>query len=103
MIAGGVEVAEGVVRYPTIAPVLILVGIYMVKNVRKIDWQDFTEAIPAFMTIIIIPFAFSITEGIAFGFILYSVLKLFRGKFKEIPFLIWFFAIIFILRYIFLS
>jgi len=102
MIAGGVEVAEGVVRYPTIAPVLILVGIYMVKNIRKIDWQDFTEAIPAFMTIIIIPFAFRITEGIAFGFILYSVLKLFTGRFKEVPLLIWLFAIIFILRYIFL-
>lgn len=102
MIAGGVEVAEGVVRYPTIAPVLILVGIYMVRNISKIDWKDFTESIPAFMTIIIIPFAFRITEGIAFGFILYSVLKLFTGKVKEVPFLIWLFAIIFILRYIFL-
>jgi len=103
MIAGGVEVSEGIVRYPTIAPVLILVGIYMVKNISKIDWKDFTESIPAFMTIIIIPFAFRITEGIAFGFILYSILKLFTGRFKEVPFLIWFFAMIFILRYIFLD
>ncbi len=70
MIAGGIEVAEGSVRYPTIAPVLILVGIFMIKNIGKIPWDDYSESIPAFMTIIIIPFAFRITEGIAFGFIL---------------------------------
>jgi AGZA family xanthine/uracil permease-like MFS transporter len=101
-IAGGVEVSEGIVRYPTIAPVLILVGIYMFKNIKKINWQDFSESVPAFMTIIIIPFAFRITEGIAFGFIFYTVLKLFTGRFKEVPFLIWIFAFIFVLRYIFL-
>ncbi len=102
MIAGGIEVAEGSVRYPTIAPVLILVGIFMIKNIGKIPWDDYSESIPAFMTIIIIPFAFRITEGIAFGFILYTLLKLIKGKIKEVPFLIWVFAIIFILRYIFL-
>lgn len=102
MIAGGVEVAEGVVRYPTVAPVLILVGIFMIKNINKIQWDDFTESIPAFMTIIIIPFAFRITEGIAFGFIMYTFLKLVTGKINQVPALIWIFAIIFVARYIFL-
>jgi len=102
MIAGGVEVAEGVIRYPTIAPVLILVGIFMIKNITKIQWDDYSESIPAFMTIIIIPFAFRITEGIAFGFILYTILKLFSGKAREVPVLIWVLSAIFVLRYIFL-
>lgn len=103
MIGGGIEVENGIRHYPTIAPVLILVGIYMIKSVRKIAWNDFSESIPAFFTIIFIPFSFRITEGIAFGFISYTVLKLFSGKGKEIPVLMWVFALIFLLRYVFIG
>jgi AGZA family xanthine/uracil permease-like MFS transporter len=75
----------------------------MIKSVRLIPWDDLSESIPAFITIIIIPFSFRITEGIAFGFISYVILKLFAGKWKEIPVLMWIFAVIFLLRYIFIG
>ena len=70
---------------------------------KRIDWDNFAEAIPAFMTIMIMPMTFSITEGISFGFISYTLLKAVTGRFKEVPPLIWGFALLFILRYIFLS
>lgn len=103
MIGGGVEISEGVRHYPAIAPILVLVGTYMIKGVRKIPWDDLSESIPAFITIIFIPFSFRITEGIAFGFISYTLLKLFAGKGKEVPLLMWIFAVIFLLRYIFIG
>jgi len=103
MIGGGIEVSEGIHYYPAIAPVLILVGIYMIKGVRKIAWNDLSESIPAFITIIFIPFSLRITEGIAFGFISYALLKLFAGKRKQVPVLMWIFALIFLLRYIFIK
>jgi AGZA family xanthine/uracil permease-like MFS transporter len=75
----------------------------MIKSVRLIPWDDLSESIPAFITIIIIPFSFRITEGIAFGFISYVLLKLFSVKGKEVPLLMLIFAVIFILRYIFIG
>jgi AGZA family xanthine/uracil permease-like MFS transporter len=101
MIGGGIDGGEGVTYYPTIAPILILVGVYMIKGVRKIPWEDLSESVPAFITIIFIPFSFRITEGIALGFITYVLLKVAGGKSKEIPFLLWLFALIFVLRYAF--
>jgi AGZA family xanthine/uracil permease-like MFS transporter len=103
MIGGGIEVGDGLFRYPAIAPILILVGTYMIRGVQKIPWDDLSESIPAFITIIIIPFSFRITEGIAFGFISYTLLKLFSGKRKEVPVLMWIIALIFMLRYIFIG
>ncbi len=102
MIGGGIEISEGVRLYPIIAPALIVVGCYMMKSVRFIAWDDFSEAIPAFLTIIMMPLTFSITEGIAFGFIAFTVLKAVQGKLKEVPLLISIFAVLFILRYAFL-
>jgi AGZA family xanthine/uracil permease-like MFS transporter len=101
MIGGGVEDGTGTIYYPTIAPVLILVGLYMIKGIRKIPWEDLSEGVPAFVTIIFIPFSFRITEGIALGFITYVLLKTAGGKSKEIPALLWIFALIFLLRYVF--
>jgi AGZA family xanthine/uracil permease-like MFS transporter len=103
MIGGGIEISDGIRHYPTIAPILVLVGTYMIKGVKKIPWDDLSESIPAFITIIFIPFSFRITEGIAFGFISYSLLKLFSGKGKEVPVIMWIFAVIFLLRYIFIG
>ena len=103
MIAGGINPGQGLVLYPVVAPALIIVGCYMLRQVKRIDWDNFAEAIPAFMTIMIMPMTFSITEGISFGFISYTLLKAVTGRFKEVPPLIWGFALLFILRYIFLS
>lgn len=102
MVGGGIEISDGVRLYPIIAPALIVVGCYMMKSVRFIAWDDFSEAIPAFLTIIMMPLTFSITEGIAFGFIAFTVLKAVQGKLKEVPLLISVFAVLFILRYAFL-
>ena len=101
MIAGEVKMESGLILHPCIAPVLILVGIYMMKSVRHIPWEDFSESIPAFLTFVFIPFSFRITEGIAIGFISYVILKTVKGEVKKIPLLMWIFAGIFLLRYLF--
>jgi len=75
----------------------------MFKNIANVEWDDFTESLPAFLTLIMMPLAFSITEGISIGVISYSVLKLFTGKRKEVHWLIYLVAILFIARYIWLT
>ena len=103
MIGGGYKVDGGVYLYPVIAPALIIVGCMMMSCVKKIDWDDYTEAIPAFLTVTVMPFCgFSITEGISFGFISYLLLKSVSGRSKEVDPLISIFAVLFILRYIFI-
>ena len=99
MIAGSIEYNGAILR-PVIAPPLIIVGFLMMKSIVHIKWSDFTEAIPAYLTIIIMPLTFSITEGIAFGFISYSILKLVTGKGREVHWMIYLFAVLFIIRYI---
>jgi len=103
MVASSYEISPGVYLYPIIAPALVIVGSLMMVNVKKISWEDISEAIPAFLTIIIMALSFSITEGIAFGFISYTILKLVKGKAKDTHWLIYLFAGLFILRYIFLK
>lgn len=66
------------------APALILVGVFMMKPVARIAWTDFEEAIPAYLALVLIPLTFSITQGIVWGFIAYTVLKLARGKWRQI-------------------
>jgi len=99
MVGGGYQIAQGQILYPVTAPALIIVGSLMLQNVTKIKWDDLTEAIPAFLTLIIMPFTFSITEGIAFGFISYAFLKLVTGRRKEVHWIIYLFALLFVLRY----
>lgn len=101
MIGGGYAIENGVL-YPVTAPALIIVGTLMMSSVSRIKWSDFTEAIPAFLTIVIMPYAYSITEGIAVGFIFYTLLKAITGKFRDIHPILLIFTILFILRYIFL-
>jgi len=84
VIGGGVEIAEGVIKYPVTSPALIVVGFLMMTVMSKIDFKDYEIGIPAFLTIIIMPFTYSISYGIGFGFISYTLIKLFRGKFKEL-------------------
>jgi len=89
--------------HPVIAPALIVVGYMMMRSVVHINWEEITEAIPAFLTIIIMPFTFSITEGISFGFISYSLLKTIKGQARQVHWVIHLFALLFVLRYVFLS
>ncbi|MWN32823.1 MULTISPECIES: NCS2 family permease [unclassified Gilliamella] len=82
---------------------LIFVGILMVSSLVKVNWSDLTEATPAFITAIMMPFAFAITEGVALGFISYVVLKTFTGKFKDLNLCVIIFALLFALKFIFID
>lgn len=99
MVGGGIE-TEGLRLYPVIAPALVVVGCLLIGSVRRIDWKDYSEAFPAFLTIILMPLTFSITEGIAFGFISYTLLKTVQGKFREVPYLVSVASGLFVLRYV---
>ena len=103
MIGGGYAAGGGMVLYPVVAPALILVGTMMMGGIRHIDWDDPLEAIPAFLTIVIIPLAVSITDGIAFGFIAYTALRLGTGRVRGTHWLVYLFAALFLLRYVWLS
>jgi len=84
------------------APALIMVGFLMIGSLMKIDFTDMTEAIPAFICMIAMPFLYSISEGISLGIISYVVLNLFTGKAKEkkISVVMYVLSILFILKYI---
>jgi AGZA family xanthine/uracil permease-like MFS transporter len=85
------------------APALIIVGVLMMGSIKKISFEDFTEAMPAFLTIIAMPFTFSIANGIAAGLVAYPIVKIASGKAKEIHPIVYVLAILFILRFITLS
>jgi AGZA family xanthine/uracil permease-like MFS transporter len=97
MIGGGVKVGS-VMRYPTLAPALIVVGSMMLKVVREFNWDDPTEYLPAFLILVGIPLTFSIADGIAFGLIAYSVAKVATGRWRECPTLTYIFAALFVVQ-----
>jgi AGZA family xanthine/uracil permease-like MFS transporter len=99
MIGGGVSTGTGAMLYPIVAPALVLVGVVMMEGVRHIRWDDLTEAIPAFLAIITMPLSVSVTDGIAFGFIAYALLKLATGRARELDWLGYVFALLFLIRY----
>ena len=99
MIGGEVSYGGTTLR-PIIAPALILVGYMMMRCVKFVDWDDLSEAIPAFLCIVIMPLTLSITEGISFGFISYALLKIVSGKGRKVHGLIYLFAGLFVARYI---
>jgi AGZA family xanthine/uracil permease-like MFS transporter len=87
--------------YPPItAPALVLVGAMMVRNVTKIEWHDYTEGVPAFLTMIGIPFFYSIADGIALGLITYPVIKSFGGR-GEVRWGTWLLAVVLLLYFVF--
>ena len=100
IVGGGFPVAEGTVLYPIIGPALIAVGSIMLKDLININWDDFTESTPAALTVFMMPLSFSITDGIAVGFISISFLKIVTGRSKEVHPLVHYFAVFFIARYI---
>jgi adenine/guanine/hypoxanthine permease len=84
---------------PATAPALILVGLFMLEPIKEIDLVDFTEAIPAFITLIMMPLTYSIADGIAFGMISYVIIKLTTGKAKEIHIATYIISALFILKF----
>lgn len=84
------------------APALIIVGLFMMGSIKDIEFDDPTDGVPAFLTIIMMPLAYSIAEGIVFGMISYVVLKAITGKFKDISLTMWVLALLFIVRIIFM-
>ncbi|MBQ1554323.1 MAG: NCS2 family permease [Clostridia bacterium] len=90
----------GLVPSAATAPILIVVGVMMCGSLKDIDWSDIEVAIPCFLTVAGMPFFYSITDGLAFGFIAYFVVKLAKGKFKEIHPLMYVIVILFVIKYI---
>jgi adenine/guanine/hypoxanthine permease len=99
---GGGYTSGSATLYPVIAPPLILVGTMMIGGLREVEWTDPTEGIPAFLTILIMPLAVSITEGVAFGVLSYVILKLATSRGREVDPLLFAVAILLLLRYVFL-
>ena len=85
------------------APALILVGALMCGSVAAVKWDDYTESVPAFLTLIATPLTFSIATGLSLGLLSFTFLKLLTGRRREISVLIWVLSILFLLRYAFLS
>lgn len=82
------------------APTLIIVGLFMIENVVNIDFSDYTEGLPAFITIIMMPFAYSIADGLVFGFLSYVFIKLLTGKSKDISKVMYILSVLFIIKLI---
>lgn len=98
-IAGEGVPVDGATLYPIVAPALIMVGSFMVRATAQIDWRDAPGALASFLTLVTMPLTFSITEGIAFGFITYALLMLAAGRSREVHPLVYIFAGLFVVRY----
>lgn len=85
------------------APALIIVGALMMESVRHIDFGDFTESLPAFLTIVMMPFTYSIANGVSAGLVVYPLLKLISGRGREVHWIVYLLAVLVVLRFIFLS
>jgi adenine/guanine/hypoxanthine permease len=94
--------AGAVPAYAT-APALLYVSCLMLRELADIDWDDTTESVPAVITALMMPFTYSIANGVAFGFITYAGLKLFTGRAKQVPVIIWIIAAIFLFKFIYLG
>lgn len=102
VVGGRFDAGNGVTLYPTLAPALILVGVFMMASVGKIDWASPHVAIPSFLTAIMMPLTTSITEGIAFGFIATSVLYVASGRGRELYWPVHVISLFFVARYLWL-
>jgi AGZA family xanthine/uracil permease-like MFS transporter len=94
---GGVD-AGGVTLHPVTAAALMTIGYLMIGNVTSIRWDDLGEAIPAFLTIVTMPLSFSIADGLAIGFISYALLQVLSGRGRQVSWLAYLFALLFVLR-----
>jgi AGZA family xanthine/uracil permease-like MFS transporter len=98
MIGGGVEI-DGLRYYPITAPVIILVGSFMMRAAQGVDWRDPSEALPAFLTMILMPFTFNIAHGVAAGIVSWVVVKAGAGRSREVSWLMWVLALAMLLAY----
>ena len=94
--------ASAIPGYAT-APALIVVGALMTESIGRVKWTEFTDAIPAFVTLLATPLTFSIATGLSLGLISYTVVKVAAGKFREVSPVIWILTVLFILRYVYLA
>jgi AGZA family xanthine/uracil permease-like MFS transporter len=85
------------------APALILVGALMTQSIAHVNWSDFTDAFPAFVTLLATPLTFSIATGLSLGLISYTVVKVAAGKYREVSPLLWILTTLFVLRYVYLA
>ncbi|MBP2644908.1 MAG: adeQ 1 [Firmicutes bacterium] len=85
------------------APALIIVGALMMESVRNIDFGDFTEALPAFLTMALMPFTYSIANGVSAGLVFYPLLKLVSGRGRDVHWIVYVLAVLVVARYIFLA
>jgi AGZA family xanthine/uracil permease-like MFS transporter len=85
------------------APALILVGALMTQSIARVGWSDFTEAFPAFLTMLAMPLTFSIATGLSLGVIAYTIVKVAAGKYRDVSILLWILTILFVLRYVYLA
>ncbi|MEB3752904.1 NCS2 family permease [Acinetobacter sp. MD2(2019)] len=90
--------AQSVPSFAT-APALIFIGVLMIQGIVNIEWEDITEAVPAFLTIVFMPFAYSIADGIAMGFLSYALIKLFTGQAKSVPYMVWIVAVLWAIKF----
>ncbi|MCE5284327.1 MAG: NCS2 family permease [Pelosinus sp.] len=93
----------GLIPDAATAPALIIVGALMMEAVRHIDFDDFTESLPAFLTIVIMPFTYSIANGVSAGLVLYPLLKLITGRGREVHWIVYVLAVLVLARFIFLA
>ena len=93
----------GMVPAYATAGALVYVGILMASSLIKVQWDDLTEATPAFITAVMMPFTYSITEGIAFGFISYCVMKLGTGRWREVNAPVWVVSLLFLIKFIWIG
>jgi len=93
----------GVIPAAATAPALIIVGSLMAATLAEVHWSDPEVAIPVFLTMMAIPLTFSIANGLAFGFTCYAVLKVARGKFREVNWFVYLLALLFVARFAYLA
>jgi len=98
MAGEGIRIGDATL-YPIVAPALIVVGSFMIRGATHVDFDDPPAALASFLTIVAMPFTFSITEGIAFGMIAYAVLMIVAGRPCEVHPLLYAFAALFVARY----
>lgn len=93
----------GLIPDAATAPALIIVGALMIESVRHIDFGDLTEGIPAFLTIVMMPFTYSIANGISAGLVMYPLLKLVTGRGREVHWIVYILAVLVVSRFLFLA
>ena len=94
--------AGSVPAYAT-APALLFVACLMLKELTEVEWDDSTEAIPAAVTAVMMPFTYSIANGLAFGFITFAAIKLFTGRVKDVHWMVWIIAALFLFKFVYIG